>query len=74
MQGFLRDKYRNMDLIRLVNPHQAHFYMTEGVFPLWNEAGYEGKIVYVFLKEPTLRLFQKWREQNPNWRRETAGV
>jgi hypothetical protein len=68
LQGFLRDKYQGEDLVRLLNPKQCYFYMSEGVFPLWNEAGYEGKIVYVFLKEPTLRLFKKWREHNTEWR------
>ena len=67
LQGFLRDKYRGEDLVKLLNPRQCYFYMSEGVFPLWNEAGYDGKIVYVFLKEPTLRLFKKWREHDTGW-------
>ena len=41
--------------------------MSQGVFPLWNEAGYNDRIVYVFLKEPTLRLFKKWREHDTQW-------
>lgn len=41
--------------------------MSEGVYPLWCEAGYDNKIVYVFLKEPTLRLFKKWRDHNISW-------
>lgn len=62
MQGFLRDKYAGQELVKLVNPLQVFFYMSEGVYPLWNEPGYNNKIVFVFLKEPTLRLFKKWRE------------
>ena len=68
LQGFLRDKYRNRELVRLLNPRQCYFYMSEGVFPLWCEAGYDEKIVYVFLKEPTLRLFKKWREHDTRMR------
>ena len=62
MQGFLRDKYAGQELVKLVNPLQVFFYMSEGVYPLWNEPGYNNKIVFVFLKEPTLRLFKKWRK------------
>nr|DAV02288.1 MAG TPA: hypothetical protein [Caudoviricetes sp.] len=67
LQGFLRDKYRGEELVRLLNPKQCYFYMSQGVFPLWNEAGYNDRIVYVFLKEPTLRLFKKWREHDTQW-------
>lgn len=67
VQGFLRDKYRNAELIKLVNPRQCYFYMTQGIYPLWNEVGYDNKIVYVFLKEPTLRLFHQWREHDTEW-------
>lgn len=58
------DKYKNQDLVRIVNPKQTYFYMQQGIFPLWNEPGYNEKIVYVFLKEPTLRLFKQWREHD----------
>lgn len=67
VQGFLRDKFKNAELIKLVNPKQCYFYMTQGIYPLWNEVGYDNKIVYVFLKEPTLRLFKQWREHNTDW-------
>lgn len=69
VQGFLRDKYRNQDTVKLINPRQVYFYMSEGVYPLWNEAGYDEKIVFVFLKEPTLRLFKKWRDFDTGWRK-----
>ena len=38
--------------------------MQQGIFPIWNEPGYNERIVYVFLKEPTLRLFKQWREHD----------
>ena len=69
VQGFLRDKYRNQDTVKLINPRQVYFYMSEGVYPLWNEVGYDEKIVFVFLKEPTLRLFKKWRDFDTGWRK-----
>jgi hypothetical protein len=68
LQEFLKDKYRNADVVRLLNPQQCSFYMSEGVYPLWNEVGYGGKIVYVFLKEPTVPLFKKWREHDTGWK------
>lgn len=68
LQGFIRDKYRDMETVKLVNPDQCYFYMSEGVYPLWNEPGHNNKIVYVFLKEPTLRLFRKWREHDTIWK------
>lgn len=68
LQEFLREKYRNADVIKILNPRQCYFYMSEGVYPLWNEVGYDGKIVYVFLKEPTVPLFKKWREHDTGWK------
>lgn len=68
VQAFLRDKFKNQDTVKIINPKQCYFYMSEGVYPLWNEAGYDEKIVFVFLKEPTLRLFKKWREFDTGWR------
>lgn len=67
VQGFLRDRFKTAELIKIVNPKQCYFYMTQGIYPLWNECGYDDKIVYVFLKEPTLRLFKQWREHNTDW-------
>ena len=32
LQAFLRDKYRGQELVRLLNPKQCYFYMTQGVF------------------------------------------
>jgi len=58
---FIQDKYKNSDLVRLINQKQVAFYMKNGVFPLWVDIGYNDRIVYVFLKQPTLMLFSKWR-------------
>ena len=59
--GFIKEKYKDVDKVRLVNPKQAYYYMQNGVYPLWNEAGYDDRIVFVFEKEKTLRLFSGWR-------------
>ena len=67
-QAFLRDKYANQDLVKLVNEKQVCFYMKQGVYPLWNELGYNDRILFVFLKEPTLRLFKEWRDQDNEWK------
>lgn len=52
--------YKDTELVRLVNPKQVYFYLQNGVFPIRIEAGYNERIVYVFEKEPTLKLFMSW--------------
>lgn len=56
------EKYKDADVVRLVNPKQVYFYLNHGLHPLWVEAGYNEKIVFVFLREPTLELFAAWRK------------
>lgn len=58
----IRDQYKDAELVRLINPKQVYFYLQSGVYPLWLEAGYNDRIVYVFEKEPTLKLFACWRK------------
>lgn len=58
----IREHYKGVELVRLVNPTQVYFYISQGVYPLWLEAGYNNRIVYVFEKEPTLKLFSRWRD------------
>lgn len=53
--------------VRLINPKQVFYYISEGVQPLRLECGYDEKIVFVFLKEPTLKLFSKWRSYDTGW-------
>jgi len=55
------------DEVRLVNPKQVYYYISEGIQPLRLECGYDEKIVFVFEKEPTLKLFSKWRKHDINW-------
>ena len=56
------------DEVRLINPKQVYYYLSQNVFPLRLECGYDEKIVFVFEKEATLRLFSKWRERDTGWR------
>lgn len=56
------------DEVRLINPKQVYYYLSQNVFPLRLECGYDEKIVFVFDKEATLRLFSKWRERDTGWR------
>lgn len=60
----IQENYKSAELVRLINPKQVYFYLENGVFPLWLEAGYNERIVYVFEKEPTLKLFCRWREHD----------
>ena len=64
----LKKEYDDKDVVKLVNPKQTLFYMKNGVYPLWLEVGYNDRIVFVFLKEPTLRLFKQWREFDTGWK------
>jgi len=56
------------DEVRLINPKQVYYYLSQNVFPLRLECGYDEKIVFVFEKEATLRLFSKWRERDTGWK------
>ncbi|MDF2588227.1 MAG: hypothetical protein K0S41_2068 [Anaerocolumna sp.] len=55
------------DEVRLINPRQVYYYISEGIQPLRLECGYDEKIVFVFQKEPTLKLFSKWRSYDTGW-------
>jgi hypothetical protein len=57
------------DEVRLINPKQVYYYISEGIQPLRLECGYDEKIVFVFEKESTLKLFSKWRQYDTGWSR-----
>jgi hypothetical protein len=56
------------DEVRLINPKQVYYYISEGIQPLRLECGYDDKIVFVYEKELTLKLFAKWREHDTGWK------
>ena len=56
--------YNTHEVVRIVNPKQRDLYIKNRVFPIdmYPSVNEEGKdiIVYIFLKEETKDLFQKW--------------
>lgn len=64
----IHEHYKDTEVVRLINPKQVYFYLQNNVFPLWLEAGYNERIVYVFEKEPTLKLFACWRNHDKDER------
>ena len=61
MKKILTIEYDDTDLVRIVNQKQAHLYTLYGQPPLWVEAGYNNKIVFVFSKSATEELFNRWK-------------
>ena len=56
--------YNTHEVVRIVNPKQRDLYIKHRVYPIdmYPSVNEEGKdiIVYIFLKEETKDLFQKW--------------
>lgn len=56
--------YSAKEVVRIVNPKQKDLYIKHRVFPIdiYPSIGEDEKdvIVYIFLKEETKELFQKW--------------
>ena len=59
------------DEVRLVCAPQVYYYISKGLQPLRLECGYENKIVFVFDKEKTLKLFSEWRKLDKNWNKKS---
>ena len=55
------------DEVRIINPKQVFYYTSEGVQPKRLECGYDEKVVFVYDKETTLKLFAKWRQHDTGW-------
>jgi hypothetical protein len=58
--------YQINEVNRICNRDQATFYMENGVFPIDVYPSYDGKTdkkihVFVFEREKTKELYQKWR-------------
>lgn len=58
------EKHKDADIVRLVNTKQVYFYIENGLQPIRVEAGYNQKIVFIFLREPTMALFAAWRKRD----------
>jgi len=56
-----------MKEIKLLNMEQVYFYIENGISPLRVECGFKNRIVFVFDKDSTSKLYGKWLE-NSHWK------
>ena len=54
-----------MNEIKILNMAQVYFYVENGVNPLRVECGFKKKLVFIFDKESTNKLYTQWMN-NPN--------
>ena len=47
--------------IKIINKWQVVFYLERGVQPIRVELGYDDRLVFVYLKEDTLDVWQEWK-------------
>ena len=54
---------KNQEEIRILNKHQVAFYLKKGVSPVRIELGFDDRIVFVFLREDTIRTkcWEQWK-------------
>lgn len=54
----------NKEEIRIINKHQVVFYLERNVFPIRVELGFNDRLVFVFLKEDTIRTqcWEQWKK------------
>ena len=50
----------NDELLRILNQEQVKFYLANGVKPKSIELGSKNKIVFLFSKSETYKLFGEW--------------
>lgn len=50
------------DEVKLINQKQVYLYVKNGLQPLRLENGYENKLVYIFSRSQSEKLFEKWRK------------
>ena len=60
MVRFTTDEYDASKCVRIVNPVQQAIYMKHGVYPIDIYVGYSNKVVFIFLKEETKEVYEKW--------------
>lgn len=64
-------EYTLRDAVRIVNPKQYLYYISNGVYPIDIYSSYDEKndrkiIVMIFEKENTKELYQKWCNYDVN--------
>lgn len=62
LKKIIMKEYDDNDIVKILNQRQAYSYMSNNVFPLFCEAGYNDRIVFVFCKSETEDLFNLWKE------------
>lgn len=50
-------------MIKILNPVQVAFYISNGVKPKNITVGYENKLVFWFEKEKTLSVWELWKNK-----------
>ena len=50
------------DEIKIVNQRQTYLYVKNGLQPIRLENGYDDKLVYVFSRSESEKLFELWRK------------
>ncbi len=52
--------YETDDCVYLVNPLQVYKYIINDAYPLDIKAGEDNKLVYIYNKNETYKLYDKW--------------
>lgn len=60
MVRFTTEYYDASKCVRIVNPAQQAMYMKHGVYPIDIYVGYNSKIVFLFVKDDTKDVYEKW--------------
>lgn len=60
MIRYTNELYDASKCVRIINYIQANKYMKNGVYPIDIYPGYDNKIVFIFLKESTKDLYERW--------------
>ena len=60
MVRFTDEPYDVTKCVRIINPLQQTMYMKHGVYPIDIYVGYGGKMVFIFLRDETKLVYEKW--------------
>lgn len=60
MVRFTDEPYDVSKCVRIVNPAQQYKYMKHGVYPIDIYPSYDGRNVFIFYRDDTKEVFDKW--------------
>lgn len=60
MVRFTDEPYDASKCVRIVNPAQQYRYMKHGIYPIDIYPGYGDRNVFIFYKEDTQEVYEKW--------------